>query len=123
MCATISSHHGIRVKLVEPGHIKTDFISRSLELAKHSAYEAHFDNYMAWVARLDEDASQGAAKVAKVIFKAATDNSDRLRYPVKSGPIAAMHAILPDTIWRWMLGAGLNRRPRDHAPTAAKVQR
>src|SRR2546428_12594266 len=27
--------HGVRVKLIEPGHFKTDFLTRSLHLAKH----------------------------------------------------------------------------------------
>jgi short-subunit dehydrogenase len=36
------SLHGIKVKLVEPGHFKTGFISRSLQCSGHSSYKAEF---------------------------------------------------------------------------------
>src|SRR5262249_35927330 len=76
---------GIRVKLVEPGHVKTGFI-RSLTWATHSAYEPHLSTWQAQVARSDDHAP-GCEGVARVIFKAATDSSWRLRYPAQAGPI------------------------------------
>lgn len=101
---------GIRVKLVEPGHVKTGFI-RSLTWATHSAYEPHLSNWRAQVAQSDDHAP-GCEGVARVIFKAATDRSWRLRYPAQAGPILALHAALPDTLWASMLSAGLSRPPR-----------
>lgn len=103
--------HGIRVKLVEPAHFKTDFIARSLQWAEHSAYEPQLGNLMAWVSHSDENAP-GPEPVAETIFKAATDQSERLRYPVKGRLFLVLRAILPDAMWRSMLGAGMNRRPK-----------
>jgi hypothetical protein len=45
-------------------------------------------------------------------IKAATDPSDRLRYRVKGGLMVAIHALLPDRVWRALLGAGMNRAPK-----------
>lgn len=101
---------GIRVKLVEPGHVKTGF-TRSLTWATHSAYEPHLSNWKAQVAQ-SEDHAPGCEGVARVIFKAATDQSWRLRYPVQAGLLLALHAALPDALWASMLNAGMNRPER-----------
>jgi len=106
--------HGIRVKLIEPAHFKTGFIGRSLQWATHPAYAAQVENMKLWVAYGEERAT-AADPVAEVIFKAATDGSDRLRYPVKGAMMLAMHALLPDPLWRGLLGAGMNRRPKPRA--------
>jgi NAD(P)-dependent dehydrogenase (short-subunit alcohol dehydrogenase family) len=42
---------GIRVKLVEPGEAKTDFLTRPLIWTTHNAYEPQLGNWMARVAR------------------------------------------------------------------------
>jgi NAD(P)-dependent dehydrogenase (short-subunit alcohol dehydrogenase family) len=105
------SLHGIRVKLVEPAHFKTGFIGRALQRSDHAAYREHFENYMLWVHKEDEHAP-GPEPVAEVIYRAATDNSARLRYSVKGGLVLALSRILPDAVWRSLLGAGMTRRPR-----------
>jgi NAD(P)-dependent dehydrogenase (short-subunit alcohol dehydrogenase family) len=102
--------HGIRVKVVEPGHIKTGFM-RSLTWTTHDAYEAPLKNWMAWVAQSDDKAPSPEG-VAHVIFKAANDQSWRLRYPAKAGSFFALHAILPDALLSAMLRPGLSRPPR-----------
>jgi NAD(P)-dependent dehydrogenase (short-subunit alcohol dehydrogenase family) len=103
--------HGVRVKLVEPGHVKTDFFGRSFRLARHPAYEAALDNYMQWVYRQDRRAP-GPEKVAQTILRAAEDGSARLRYPVHGAAALALAALLPDALWRSLLAAGMTRRPR-----------
>ncbi|MEW5858417.1 MAG: hypothetical protein AB1861_13715 [Cyanobacteriota bacterium] len=46
--------------------------------------------------------------VAKVIYRAATDNSNRLRYSANSGMILALRKILPDSLFfRGIRGAVL----------------
>jgi hypothetical protein len=107
--------HGIHVKLVEPAHFKTDFIARSPQWAMHRAYEPQLGNLMAWVSHSDQNAPS-PEPVAETIFKAATDPSERLRYPVKGRLFLVLRAILPDAIWRSMLGAGMNRRPKKLTP-------
>jgi NAD(P)-dependent dehydrogenase (short-subunit alcohol dehydrogenase family) len=106
-----ASLHGIRVKLIEPAHFKTGFISRSLRLTAHSEYDTQFQNYMEWVYEEDRKAP-GPKPVAETILRAAEDQSPKLRYPVKGAFILALNSLLPDAIWRSMLGAGMTRRPK-----------
>jgi NAD(P)-dependent dehydrogenase (short-subunit alcohol dehydrogenase family) len=112
------SLHGIRVKLVEPAHFKTGFIGRSLQRTAHSAYDKEFDNYMAWV-HLEDEKAPGPGPVAEAVFRAATDSSARLRYPVHGSLILALSKILPDAFWRSLLGAGMTRRPKARVRSSA----
>jgi NAD(P)-dependent dehydrogenase (short-subunit alcohol dehydrogenase family) len=78
---------GIRVKLVEPGPIKTEFDGRSkvvLQKDGLTAYNDYSDKLFANMSKAAARAS-GADKVAKTIYKAATDNRNKLRYPVGGG--------------------------------------
>lgn len=99
--------HNIGIKLIEPGGIKTDFNRRSLDFRKHPAYEPQLGNYE----QLLQDDRYWASPeaVAKVIYRAATDGSDKLRYPAKPGPFFLLHALLPDVIWRAFGHFMLNR--------------
>lgn len=106
-----ASLHGIRIKVVEPGHVKTGFISRSLKLMTHPAYETALDNYMAWVHEEDRTAPS-PGPVAEAIFRAADDRSNRLRHPVGSAGTLALTRWLPDSFWRPLLAAGMTRRPK-----------
>jgi NAD(P)-dependent dehydrogenase (short-subunit alcohol dehydrogenase family) len=72
---------GIRVKLVEPGSIKTDFTSRSLDRLQKDGLDAYDDlikKFMAsWAAGRT---SSPPELVAEVIYQAATDGTSQLRY-------------------------------------------
>lgn len=103
--------HGVRVKLVEPGGIRTNFITRGIEWATHPAYEPQLGEFRAMSMRMNERLP-GPGRVAEVIFRAATDGSDRLRYRAAAGPYPLMHALLPDGIWRRLVGAALRRQAR-----------
>jgi NAD(P)-dependent dehydrogenase (short-subunit alcohol dehydrogenase family) len=89
----------IRIKLVEPGGIKTKF---KQIFAQHAAYEPN----LTAVERRMEAASKPDSplplprSVAEVIFTAATDQTSRLRYPVETGGAQLMHRLLPEQIWR-----------------------
>jgi NADP-dependent 3-hydroxy acid dehydrogenase YdfG len=102
------SLHGIRVKLVEPAHFKTDFMERSLQRTSHPAYAAAFDNFMGWVRKEDAKAP-GPQPVAEAIYRAATDRSERLRYPVGGKVILALTSLFPDAVWRYLNAAGMTR--------------
>lgn len=74
----------IRVKIIEPGVIKTDFYDRSATVAKQSdlnAYDALSEKVLP---RINQASQMGEKpeKVAQVIYQAATDQSRRLRYTV-----------------------------------------
>jgi NAD(P)-dependent dehydrogenase (short-subunit alcohol dehydrogenase family) len=68
---------GVGIKTVAPGAIQTDYIGRSLVLSSHPAYEK-------WVQRLfrnvDGMTFSAPEKIAEVVYEAATDGKDQLRY-------------------------------------------
>lgn len=73
----------IRVKLVEPGAIVTDFIGRSSDSTSENSpaeYKPFADAVFANMEKAMMTSSPEA--VAKVIYKAANDSSGRLRYVV-----------------------------------------
>ncbi|MFW5702507.1 MAG: SDR family oxidoreductase [Candidatus Dojkabacteria bacterium] len=98
---------GMRVKLVEPGTIKTDFYGRSLvDGAKDEdkVPEEYAKLYESFNKTMDTAGSSGAdpKSVAKVIYKAATDKSKRLRYPAAGGAgiLTFMRKYSPDAVFR-----------------------
>src|SRR5450432_212643 len=68
---------GVGIKTVSPGGIKTDFLSRSADMSSHPAYEK-------WITKMfshiSEDNFTPAEKIAAVVYEAATDGKDTLRY-------------------------------------------
>ncbi|MEJ6399563.1 SDR family oxidoreductase [Yoonia sp. 208BN28-4] len=96
----------IKLRLLQPGGIKTDFSRRSAEWADHPVYaEAITAGKKMSVDLLD--AAPAPAKVAEVVLKMATDGKGRLRYLAKPGPYVAMYKYLPDRLWRWMIQMAL----------------
>lgn len=68
---------GVGIKTVSPGGIKTDFLNRSAEIAAHPAYEKWFRQLFAG---FSEDNFSAAELIAGVVYEAATDGKDKLRY-------------------------------------------
>jgi len=74
---------GIRLKIVEPGGYKTEFAGRSMTLFNVEGladYQTPFNNFMAMIARWPM--SENITEVADAIYEAATDGTEKLRYPV-----------------------------------------
>lgn len=74
----------IKIKIIEPGAIKTEFYGRSRAFIK-STDTNDYDAFMAKIVKLNmETGMKGATpdSVARTIFRAVTDNSKKLRYPV-----------------------------------------
>ncbi len=92
----------IRVKLIEPGSIRTEFGEGSMQMAVSDPYRASMSKFMGVFAKSN---ARGAKpeEVAKVIYGAANDPSNRLRYLAKAGPFFWMNRILPDAVWRRLL--------------------
>lgn len=79
---------GIQVKIVAPGGMQTDFAVRSMEVSQHDAYQ-----------QLTAEVSKGYAPeqinnyskvedIALIVYEAATDNLDKLRYIAGKDAIA-----------------------------------
>jgi NAD(P)-dependent dehydrogenase (short-subunit alcohol dehydrogenase family) len=68
---------GIGIKTISPGGIKTDFVSRSLDTTSHSAYDKLVEKlYAGYAANNFTPAEQ----IAEIVYEAATDGKDKLRY-------------------------------------------
>jgi short-subunit dehydrogenase len=93
--------YGVKVKLVEPGPIKTDFFSRSLvtiDTALSGKQLDHFHKIKSANQRVEQFGSDPAL-VAKAIYKATTDKNDRARYPAGRGVgvMLLLKRLLPTT--------------------------
>ena len=74
---------GVRMKIVEPGAIKTDFVGRSMELVNDESLVEYQGLMQSFSAAMEGDMMANASEpklVAEVIYAAATDESDQLRY-------------------------------------------
>jgi NAD(P)-dependent dehydrogenase (short-subunit alcohol dehydrogenase family) len=91
---------GIRVKLVEPGGIRTKFSHPWTTLEPYEPLASASNNLM----------KRGAARaalpdiVAKTVIFAANDSSDRLRYRSSDAKmLLVIRQLLPDFAWRAMI--------------------
>ena len=75
--------YNIRVKIIEPGVIKTDFYGRSMKdtRTKDSPYADFADQAIEKLMAMEKNGIQ-AEKVASTIFKAVSRKGKRMRYPV-----------------------------------------
>ncbi len=92
-------HFNIQVKIIEPGGIRTNFISHGSAWVNHPDYA----NLVERVKQFSEGLNNslpGPEGVAKIIYRAANDRSQRLRYSPYGEPFLIMHKILPESLWR-----------------------
>ncbi|OQP64067.1 short-chain dehydrogenase/reductase [Niastella vici] len=68
---------GVGIKTVSPGGIKTDFLSRSADMSSHPAYQQWVEKMFAGI---NEDHFSQAEQIAAVVYEAATDGKEKLRY-------------------------------------------
>jgi NAD(P)-dependent dehydrogenase (short-subunit alcohol dehydrogenase family) len=92
----------IRVKLIEPGSILTEFGKGSMQVATSEPYRASMNKFLGVFTKSNARAAS-PEDVAKVIFRAANDTSNRLRYLAKPGPLFWLNRFLPDAAWRRLL--------------------
>jgi NAD(P)-dependent dehydrogenase (short-subunit alcohol dehydrogenase family) len=95
----------IRMKIVEPGPIKTEFYGTSRHFVKPTHTPA-YDNFLANAEKVAMESGKkavGPEKVAQTIFKAANGTSRRLRYSVgQPGPLLLwLRKRLPES---WFFG-------------------
>lgn len=102
----------IKLKLIEPGPIVTDFYGRSRQFIKPTEtnqYDGFIQKFNDAAEKVMKDA-EGPEVVAKMIFKAATDNSDQMRYAVgKPGPmLLLLRKLLSDKLYFLMVRKSYN---------------
>ena len=102
----------IRIKIVEPGPIKTDFYERSAERTINPDFPAYDEFSDRILTKLNQIGTTGALPevVAKTIYRASTDNSWKLRYP--ADPIAKqllfIRKLLPDFLFTKIIRQSTN---------------
>jgi NAD(P)-dependent dehydrogenase (short-subunit alcohol dehydrogenase family) len=92
----------IRIKIIEPGPIETDFYGRSQDVAKKeglSAYDHYASKLLSFMSKSGANAPDGSV-VAQVIYNAVTDDSRKLRYPVNTKGLLFLRSILPSGAYR-----------------------
>jgi NAD(P)-dependent dehydrogenase (short-subunit alcohol dehydrogenase family) len=94
---------GIRVKLIEPGSIKTDFYGRSEEVAQKDGlaiYDERLEKFLEFMNKGGAEAPDGSI-VAQTIYDAVTDGSKRLRYSVNTKGLPALKRFMPEGAFRF----------------------
>ena len=91
----------IRVKIIEPGPIKTDFYARSQDITRKeglTAYDYFIDKALPNMQKAGADAPDGSI-VARTIYEAVTDGTKKLRYGVNTKGILTARKLLPDGVF------------------------
>ena len=72
---------GIGMKTVSPGGMRTDFFTRSFDSGRHEAYDGLVDKVMNVIRDPKQMATYSSPdQIAEVVYEAATDGKDQLRY-------------------------------------------
>lgn len=95
----------IKLKLIEPGAIKTDFYGRSRAFTKPD-YTTDYDAFVKQCESVSMEAGEKGASpeaVAKVIFKASNDASTKMRYPIAypANVLLPLKRLLPERAFFW----------------------
>ncbi len=92
---------GIRVKIIEPGPIKTDFYERSMDIISRPDLTDYDKIIQQAMPTMQKAGTNGATPelVAQVIYKAATDHSNKLRYSANSALLLMLRKLLPDSLF------------------------
>jgi NAD(P)-dependent dehydrogenase (short-subunit alcohol dehydrogenase family) len=105
---------GIRIKIIEPGAIKTDFYDRSNDSTVDQSppvYKAFTDLAMS---NMHQAGMKGTLPevVAKAIYNAATDRSAKLRYPVglDAKALLALRRFVSDSTYATIVKSSVLRK-------------
>lgn len=99
----------IKVRLIEPGVIKTDFYNRSMDHADNTNLSEAYGQIIQRGKKSMGDAAiqRGTepAAVAHEIYRAATDSGGRLRYTIGSDAklVSFLRWLLPEQFFYWLL--------------------
>lgn len=90
------AHIGVSVKLVEPGGVATDFGGRSMDM-QHNPELTEYNDFVgsfmeAMQAAMDPSNMSKPEQIAEVIYTAATDGQDTLRYRAGADALQILEA-------------------------------
>ncbi len=101
----------IRVKIIEPGPIKTDFYDRSMDLTTKDGLTAYNEYINRAMPKMKKSGATGSppAYTASVIYKAVTDGSWQLRYAAggNASSILLLRKLLPDRLFNGIMRKAL----------------
>ena len=117
---------GIGMKIIEPGGMRTDFFTRSFDSGSHPAWDEDVRRVMSVITDPKRmEAYSEPEQIAQVVYEAATDGKDLLRYVAGADAQAtyAMRLQLGDEAFRAAIKAQFfgGQAGRDQASTAAKA--
>ncbi|HET8707449.1 MAG TPA: SDR family oxidoreductase [Pseudomonadales bacterium] len=109
------NRYGIRVKIIEPGIVKTEFWGRSTDRENVAGINAYADYSQPVLDLIDKAAGIIATQpedVAHAIWQAATDSSDKLRYVVglDAKITLAARRLLNERSYRALMNLTFNAR-------------
>ena len=90
----------IRVKIIEPGPIKSDFYARSQVVAEKEGLHA-YDHFVGKV--LPNMQKAGIFVARTEVRNAVTDGSKRLRYPINTKGMLLARRFLPDSVFNRLI--------------------
>lgn len=102
----------IKVKIVEPGVIKTDFYGRSMTMMDDKSLNEYQDYSKRVTSNLVKNGNDGSdpAKVADLILKVASSNNDKMRYTVgKSKSIVTLKTLLPNRVYQRLINSAMQK--------------
>jgi NAD(P)-dependent dehydrogenase (short-subunit alcohol dehydrogenase family) len=95
----------IKVKLIEPGPIRTEFYGRSQDIAKgdgFAPYSVWADKAISFMNKAGRSAPDGEI-VAEAIYRSVTDGTNRLRYGVNTKGLLVLRRLMPEVIFRGLI--------------------
>jgi NAD(P)-dependent dehydrogenase (short-subunit alcohol dehydrogenase family) len=94
---------GIGMKIIEPGGMRTDFFTRSFDVGRHPDYDVLVNRVMNAITNPKQMESYSTPEqIAEVVYEAATDGKEQLRYVAGADAKAtyAMRLQLGDEAFR-----------------------
>lgn len=106
---------GVRVKLIEPGVVNTNFSRRSMTVVDCGGVQVYQDYHEKVIPNLIERSQSGseADVVAKTIYKAAIDGKRKLRYPTaKNKNMIRLYKLLPLSLYQCLMKSQLETKDK-----------
>lgn len=102
----------IKVKIIEPGVIKTDFYGRSMTVMKDDLQEEYLGYSDKVINNLITNGNNGSMplEVAETVYKATNSKGNKMRYKVgKSTGILTLHTLLPDFMFHRIVNSAMQK--------------